>query len=248
MLSASQKNDDGSTRTWSEWMYGRPSPGTEEDKKWVSNHEVYMCLRTGVPVTPMMPTAMDKMRDCNGMGSDVGAKAGMGALYAVGEGAMYVASSVKAAGIAVVASPATPVVVGVAATGATAYTGYKIFRYFKPTQETREQRRQESAELERKTEQDKKSSEEARRDTEVAKEQTEKVKARRAFRECLDDNGDSCTLTPHGYPEECRPQARKLSVHKDGESEVVSMAKSFAMHSPWNKKKDKDKETESSKR
>jgi hypothetical protein len=98
----------------------------------------------------------------------------------------------------------------------------------------RQEQEQRKAELQRKTDED-------RTRSEVAKEEQQKVKARKSFRECLDSNSESCSLTPEGYPEECRPQARKLSIHKNGDSEVVQMAKSFAKYAPMNKDDEKDK-------
>ena len=182
-----------------------------------------------------------------GAGSDAFAKAGVGAMVQaerlherVVESAERGYERVKG-DLGKAAYGAAVTTGGAVLLSVSTYVAHKTYYYFRPTPEMREEREQRKAEVQRKTEED-------RARTEVAKEESSKVKARTAFRECLDSNSDSCTLTSEGYPEECRPQARKLSIHKDGDSEVTKMALSFAKHSKWDKEEEKDKKDKKDKK
>jgi phosphate/sulfate permease len=145
--------------------------------------------------------------------------------------AVAVGVKATAVGAAVVASPATPVVVGGAiATG----IGYKIYRHFYPTQKAKEQH----AESERKIAQDQQKKEEATESSELARCRRERAGSVKGFKDCLYNNRRSRSFTDHGYPKECEDEALHLSLHEDGESEVVSLAKRFVKFAPMKRKEE----------
>lgn len=178
-----------------------------------------------------------------GAGSDVGMKAGLMTSMYIGNYLAGCAGSVKATmaaatakttafgaavvakgtavGAAVVAAPATPWVVGGAVV---TYGGYKTYRYFNPTQTEQAK----SAELERKREEDLEHAEMAR----CKRERAQSVKG---LRDCVHQYRRSRSFTASGLPRECEDHESRVSLHEDGDSEVVSMAKRFVAHAPLNR-------------
>lgn len=199
---------------------------------------------TPTPSTPLAPPTtpiptpterLDQVMATTGMGSDTGVKVGVGALVQAeilhdkivesgGRAYDRVTTDLNKAAHGAAVTTGSAILLGVSS-----FIVRETYYYFRPTPEMVREQGQHKAELERKRDED-------RIRSERAKEELDKIKDRRAFRECLDSNSESCTLAPQGYPEECRKKARKLSLHEGGESEVVRMTKSFVTHSPWNKR------------
>lgn len=158
------------------------------------------------------------MSPYKGAGSDLGANFGAGTLTVMGHGIATAAGAVKATVVGVVAAPATPFIVGgIAGT----YVAYKTYRYFRPSQQQKEA---QSASEKRTAENE--------RDKIEAEGLAQCKKDRDDFTSCMHTFRKSQRLTRHGYPEECSDKAHKLSMHKDGESEVLSLAKRHVMFAP----------------
>lgn len=171
---------------------------------------------------------MDQVMATNGMGSDIGAKAGVGALEQIGRGYEQVKSDLKSAGqnTAVAAGGAAMVAIS-------GYIVRETYYYFRPTPEMVQEKEHHKAERERKVAEDRQRSETARRETEIERCKRDKTKN---FQDCLSRNRRSISLSSHGYPEECRDEAMDLSMERDGESEVVRLTRSLIMHAPIKKK------------
>lgn len=182
------------------------------------------------------PTPADVMK-LTGMGSDVGAKAGMGAILLIGQGISSAATTAKgyvvagaayakSAAITAAAAPAAPYVAGAVVVGGASYAGYKTYRYFVPDEE----QMAKIAERERKLQAD--------------LEAAEIIKCRRN-RSILSSNLTKCvyahrmskTLTQHGYPTECQDEAYKLSLEEGGDEEVIRVGKKHQMFTPsWERR------------
>ena len=160
-----------------------------------------------------------------GAGSDVGANFGAGTVTIIGQGIAMGAGAVKATVVSVVAAPATPFIVGgVAGT----YVAYKAYRYFRPSQ----QQKEAQSASEKRTAENERDKVAATVEVQEKQELQQCKKERDDFTSCMHTFRKSQRLTRHGYPEECSDQAHKLSMHKDGESEVLSLAKRHVMFAP----------------
>lgn len=158
----------------------------------------------------------------NGVGSDVGAKAGVGACEMLGRGYDRLSADLSSA-----ASKGAVALGGAILVNAGGYVIRETYYYFRPTPEMVQEREARKAEHERKVAEDRREAETARSDMEAEKCRRQRGKS---FSDCMSKNRRSRRITSQGYPEECRDQAFDLSQERDGESEVVRLAMGFMRH------------------
>lgn len=201
---------------------------------------------TPTPSTPSSPVAppsqntirMDQVMATTGMGSDVGVKAGVGALVqaerlhdrvvdSFDRGYNRVASDLSNAAYGAAVTTGSAVLLSVST-----YVVRETYYYFRPTPEMVREKELRKAELERKIRKNESESERHKTEAEFQKCKRERAGSVKSFKDCLYRNRSSRSFTAHGYPEECSEQAFSLSLEEDGESEVVSLARRFAKFAP----------------
>jgi hypothetical protein len=176
------------------------------------------------------PDRLDQVMATNGMGSDIGAKAGVGALEQVGRGYERVTADLSAAANKGAVALGAAVILHTSV-----YVVRSAYDYFHPTPEMVQAKKERQAESERKV------AEDTHRREELQQEKCLRDR-RKSFSDCMSKNRRSSRVTDQGYPEECRDQAFDLSQQKDGESEVVRLAMGFMRHA-LDEKERKEKES-----